>query len=133
MDIIDTIRNEIEMMRGRVPLLTTEETIEMVVRIRHLENMVGDVVAARHQAALLAGRTVPAAAVVIAGPVTRPAWQAPVRTAVAPQAAMPRPRGLSVVRPGDEVTGWSAQRARCYAALVTVYAALVRSREDSLD
>ena len=141
MDILSAIRNDIEMLRGRVPMLSTEEAIWAVERIRNLEGMVGDVIAARQQAAMLSGATPTTIPVVIAGPVARPAWCPPVRQAV--PAATPQPRlsrGLSVVPPGDEVAGsmppvsrWAAQRARCYAALVGVYAALVESREDSLD
>ena len=143
MDILDHIRNDIAQLRSTVPLLGTEETIQAVERIRHLESMVADVIAERQRSAILAGRPAAAVAVVVAGPVVRPAWCPPVRPATPSMPAMPRLRGLSVVAPSDEATAtapngapvsrWADQRSRCYAALVSLYAALVSSREASLD
>ena len=143
MDILDHIRNDIAQLRSTVPLLGTEETIQAVERIRRLESLVADVIAERQRSAILAGRPAAAVAVVVAGPVVRPAWCPPVRPATPAAPAMPRLRGLSVVSPEDEssttapngapVSRWVAQRTRCFAALVALYAALVSSREASLD
>ena len=144
MDILDHIRNDIAQLRSTVPLLGTEETIQAVERIRRLESLVADVVTERQRSAILAGRPASAlVAVVVSGPVVRPAWQPPVRAETPAMPAMPRLRGLSVVSPEDEssttapngapVSRWVAQRTRCFAALVALYGALVVSREASLD
>jgi len=143
MDILDHIRNDIAQLRSTVPLLGTEETIQAVERIRHLESLVADVIVERQRSAILAGRSTAAVAVVVAGPVVRTAWQAPARVATPPMPTMPRLRGLSVVAPTDEaaetagngapVSRWADQRGRCYAALVSLYSTLVSSREASLD
>jgi len=143
MDIINAIRNDIEEIRDSVSTLDTGETIQVVELIRHLESLLADVIAERQRSAILAGRPAAAVAVVVAGPVVRPAWQAPARVATPPMPTMPRLRGLSVVAPTDEaaetagngapVSRWADQRGRCYAALVSLYAALVSSREASLD
>jgi len=144
MDILDHIRNDIAQLRDSVPRLGTDETIQVVTRIRHLESMVADVIAERQRSAILAGRPASAAAaVLVSAPVVRPAWQPPVRVATPATPAMPRLRGLSLVAPSAEaaekagngapVSRWASQRARCYAALVSLYGALVTSREASLD
>ena len=143
MDILNAIRNDIEQLRASVPRLDTDETIQVVTRIRHLESLVADVIVERQRSAILAGRSTAAVAVVVAGPVVRPAWCPPVRPATPAAPAMPRLRGLSVVAPCDEakekapngapVSRWADQRSRCYAALVSLYAALVSSREAGLD
>ena len=143
MDILNAIRNDIEQLRASVPRLDTDETIQVVTRIRHLEGMVADVIAERQRSAILAGRSTATEAVVVSGPVVRAAWCPPVRAATPSMPAMPRLRGLSVVATSDEasetasngapVSRWVAQRTRCFAALVALYGALVVSREASLD
>jgi len=143
MDILDHIRNDIAQLRSTVPLLGTEETIQAVERIRHLESLVADVIAERQRSAILAGRSTATEAVVVSGPVVRAAWCPPVRAATPPMPAMPRLRGLSVVATSDEasetasngapVSRWVAQRTRCFAALVALYSTLVSSREAGLD
>jgi len=143
MDILNAIRNDIEQLRASVPRLDTDETIQVVTRIRHLESLVADVIVERQRSAILAGRSTAAVAVVVAGPVVRPAWCPPVRPATPAAPAMPRLRGLSVVAPCDEaaetagngapVSRWADQRGRCYAALVSLYSTLVSSREAGLD
>ena len=143
MDIISAIKNDIAQLRDSVSTLDTDETIQAVEQIRRLDSLVADVIAERQRSAILAGRPAAAVAVVVAGPVVRPAWCPPVRPATPAAPAMPRLRGLSVVAPCDEakekapngapVSRWADQRSRCYAALVSLYAALVSSREASLD
>ena len=143
MDIITAIRNDIEEIRDSVPRLDTGETIQVVERIRHLESLLADVIVERQRSAILAGRSTAAVAVVVSGPVVRPAWCPPVRPATPSMPAMPRLRGLSVVATSDEasetagngapVSRWAHQRSRCYAALVSLYSTLVSSREASLD
>jgi len=139
MDIINAIRNDIEEIRDSVPRLDTGETIQVVEQIRRLESLVADVIAERQRSAILAGRSTATEAVVVSGPVVRPAWQPPVRAATPPMPAMPRlSRELSVGATTDEAAGapvsrWASQRARCYAALVSLYGALVTSREAGLD
>ena len=143
MDILDHIRNDIAQLRDSVSTLDTGETIQVVERIRHLESLLADVIVERQRSAILAGRPAAAVAVVVAGPVVRPAWCPPVRPATPAAPAMPRLRGLSVVAPCDEaaetagngapVSRWADQRGRCYAALVSLYSTLVSSREAGLD